>query len=315
MERRAFDEAVVHLLWGLWQPMGVPGVVPGCSRLLLDVEPLLLLTAWCAGRDARLDEEVVRWCGTHGGMVSKSRLKGLVLTCDPAWRDRFRQFGEAIGRTWGPTRWLPDGPRSIGPGRKLEPAADVPVSRPNAIRFRNRLLCGVGARADVLTEILYAGRVWSAAADFLTLGYGKRIIGKVLGDLVEAGLLEAKTRRNRRLFRVVNRESLCAVMGAEPLQVLDLMAFGRLLVAMDRHWPDHRAQPVVQRIEAVKSLGVLAEAAKGLDCILAVPDGQAADPPRILSDWLSQTASSWSESLPAHLVDPRHFAAPQAGGR
>ena len=92
----------------------------------------------------------------------------------------------------------------------------LPLERPALLRFRLRALCGVGARADVLAELLGSGAVWrSAAAELARQGYTKRNVALLLAELEAAGVLHARRDGAAVLYRLAEPKPLLELMGAE----------------------------------------------------------------------------------------------------
>ena len=69
---------VIDLGWSLWTELGVPGVIRRHAHVAIDPEPLIVFSPWLLRHDARLQEEVVRWCVAHADRISASRLHGLL---------------------------------------------------------------------------------------------------------------------------------------------------------------------------------------------------------------------------------------------
>jgi hypothetical protein len=65
------------LAWSLWGELGVPSVVRNHTQVVVDPEPLVLAAPFIAQHDARLRDEIRRWCAAHADRISTSRLKGL----------------------------------------------------------------------------------------------------------------------------------------------------------------------------------------------------------------------------------------------
>lgn len=186
--------------WSLWTELGVPGVVRNHTHVAIDPEPLIVFSPWLFKDDARLCEEVVRWCSAHADRISASRLQGLLKAAPADVTAAFSALATTL-RAHG-VRWtdsiaagadLPPS-RAIGPSKPLPMA--LPTTRPALIRFRLRALAGVGARADVLAELLGHEGAWLIASDMQALGYSKRNVARILAELADAGLVQHRTERN-----------------------------------------------------------------------------------------------------------------------
>jgi len=201
--------ACVELAWSLWTELGVPGVVRRHDDCAIDPEPLLVWTPAVVAEEPRLGELVHAWVAQHGEWLSWTRVQGLR-----------RRFPESSWRAFEDAA-LPLGPRAKGPPGGGEPDASrrdripssLPMDRPSLLRLRARALCGVGARADVLCELLGRPPVWTSAADLAGLGYSKRSAARVLADFGTAGIAEIQARDNVHRFRLRSVPSLETILG------------------------------------------------------------------------------------------------------
>lgn len=76
-----------------------------------------------------------------------------------------------------------------------------------------RALCGVGARADTMCELLAREAGWTTAADLQDEGYSKRNIARILADLEHAGLATGLHVKGPALrFRLARNEPLRALV-------------------------------------------------------------------------------------------------------
>jgi len=194
MSSEDIRDGVVELAWSLWTELGVPGVSRHLAHTVIDPEPLLIATPTLAAADPRLLEQVFGWCTAHAQRISNSRLKGLLAESTEQVVARFSRFSVALrdhGVKW-PVVGRPDPyPLPAGPASPL-----LPMERPSLLRFRLRALCGVGARADVLCELLTLPGVWRSAADLARLGYTKRNVARVLSELGTAGIVVSRKEGN-----------------------------------------------------------------------------------------------------------------------
>jgi hypothetical protein len=192
------------LAWSLWGELGVPSVIRDHTHVVVDPEPLILAAPLIAQHDARLRDEMWRWCAAHADRISTSRLKGLARRAQPEVREAFEALAATLA-TSTTVRW--PHPTGTAPWpRTPEPKPrTLHLDRPSLLALRARAMVGVGARADVLTTLLGRTDRWTRASELEYLGYSKRNVARVLGDLAEASLLQQRGERNSLTFRIANR--------------------------------------------------------------------------------------------------------------
>jgi len=93
------------------------------------------------------------------------------------------------------------------------------MRRSALLRFRVRTVCGVGARADVLCELLAEWPAWTTAAELAQEGYSKRNVARILRDLEAAGLVRARPLGNRLAHRLHGVDHLSWLVGREPPRI------------------------------------------------------------------------------------------------
>lgn len=215
MSSMAIRDGVLDLAWSLWTELGIPGVARNHTHLVVDPEPLIVATPTLAAADPRLLEQAFGWCTTHADRISASRLKGLLTGSSPSVAELFSSFSLGLrdhGVRW-PATGSPDPWSPLG----SVPAPPLPLDRPAMLRFRLRALCGVGARADVLVELLTSGGIWRSAAELAALGYTKRNVARVLSELDDAGIVASRTEGNTRRFRLARSTPLQDLVAADEL--------------------------------------------------------------------------------------------------
>ncbi len=247
MSSRAVGEDTLALAWSLWSELGAPGLSREHSHVVLDPEPIIVATPSLMGDDPRLRDQVLGWCLAHSGRVSASRLKGLLRVSTPAVVERFGGLAAALARHG--VRW-PAAPSSLPWPDASKLKGPLPVERPALLRFRLRALCGVGARADVLAELLGSGGAWLSAAQLARQGYTKRNIALLMAELEVAGVLQARRDGAAFLYRLAKPKLLLDLLGAEGAAApawqailalaLDLLFFSRT----------ESAPATVRRVEA-----------------------------------------------------------------
>jgi hypothetical protein len=165
--------------------------------------------------DPRLRDQAYGWCAAHAGRLSLSRLQGLSRSLPEPARKAFHGLA-ATKREHARVRW-PDGGEPSWPRAPEVKARHLPLERPALFRFRARALCGVGASADVLSELIVRSGRWTRASDLVELGYSKRAIAGILSELAEAGLAKQLVEGNALTFQLSCSDHLREVLGARDL--------------------------------------------------------------------------------------------------
>ncbi len=70
-------DQLLDLLWRQWSALGVAGSSASEKRLVIDPEPLLLLSLTVCRYDARLFDEILDWLMVNGSFLNVQRLKNL----------------------------------------------------------------------------------------------------------------------------------------------------------------------------------------------------------------------------------------------
>ena len=256
---RTITKNVTDLGWSLWGELGVPSVVRNHADVIIDPEPLIVFSRTLFKGDARLQEQVSRWCSAHADRVSASRLQGIEKAVVAEVAKGFDELAEELRAQGVPWAGRP----TVTPRTTTAKAVELPTTRPALVRLRLRALCGVGARADVLAELLVHQGRWLVASDIDHLGYAKRSIARILAELADAGLAKARAERNTIAYELGRPEHWQEILGASSiaspdwLKVLDLAA-----VAVQLNVESEKSGSV-RRVAAAK-------AAKEIDALAAV---------------------------------------------
>lgn len=183
------------LAWAQWVVLGVSGHgrVP---RHGLDLEALLVFTAALGELEPRLRDEALDWAVRHGGSyVSVSRLRHVIAQFDPADRAAFGAFA-AVVNDQSRNKW-PTFDQSPFPFEPSGKSRRKRLQAPALLQLRCRKVFGVGARADIIANLLFssdAPRSMIRASLLVQLGYTRRAIADVLDELVEGGVMAAPVR-------------------------------------------------------------------------------------------------------------------------
>ena len=246
---KTITKLIVDLGWSLWSEFGVPGVVRNHAHVAIDPEPLIVFSPWLFRDDARLQDEVVRWCVAHADRISASRLHGLLKATSPDVTAAFHTMATTLrahGVPWTKTKASEELETTTS-----KPLA-LPTTRPALIRLRLRAVAGVGARADVLAELLgHRGR-WLIASDLQHLGYSKRNVARVLGELADAGVVEARADKNAVGFRL-SASTLSELVGGQKLAWPSWAALLAFVEDVQRLSGDASKSHVVRRVASTKA--------------------------------------------------------------
>jgi len=252
MRSTPLDTHAAELLWSLWTEMGVNGMVRNHSWAAIDPEPLVVATPRGGVTDPRLIEEAGRWCANHADRLSVSRLEGLLESSAESTRIEFLAFARSLHDQtkikWPVDKWrtkfasdtLHSGSNRRKHTKRVSERLALPLRRPALFRVRMRALAGVGARADILSELVARAANWTSATDLQTLGYSKRNVARVLTELEEANVVRITRTGPGFRYRLPSSHSLAELVGPTPdafppwseifkymVTVLDLVRIGR----------------------------------------------------------------------------------------
>ena len=206
-------ENLARLAWSHWTELGVAGVVRNHQATAIDPEALILLTAHLGDREPRLRDESIDWCVKNRDAVAVTRLKNLAKQgiCD---LERFAAYAKAVN-THGPARWPI--PADVEPlAVRLSGKSRSPdLSRPSLTRLRLRALFGVGARAEIVAELLSGSGADRSAAELSRAGYSKRHIAQTCDELVDAGLLRRIEVGNQHRYRLNKPRELQSIFSVD----------------------------------------------------------------------------------------------------
>ena len=111
------------------------------------------------------------------------------------------------------------------------------LARPSLLRLLLRALHGVGARADVMCELLADGEVWLSATDLARLGYTKRNVSRILSEFQQAVFVDGRVDGNILRYRISHVEALSSIVGSKGLsQPRWKEIFALVVAAMDLAW-------------------------------------------------------------------------------
>jgi hypothetical protein len=203
----------LDLVWSLWTELGVSGQRRSHSDVGVDLEPLLVATAFLSKFDARLRDESLDWCVLNVGYISSDRLRNFLRTVDDNLREAFGPYAATVKKVRR-VSWPGEGrPFAFSPtSRSVAPD----LLRPALIQLRLRAAFGVSARAETLRWLLDQPDHFVGSLELaLKAHYGKDNVADTLDLLSRAGLLQdtvMTTAGNQRLFRLNNQATVASAL-------------------------------------------------------------------------------------------------------
>lgn len=283
----------LSLLWSLWTELGVPGVERRHPHVAVDPEPLIVATPWLAQADARLQEEALRWCAAHADRISASRLLALADRAAPQVHQAFDEFASTLAAQTR-VRWSDVTPKSVTRTVMAKLPPTLPATRPALVRFRLRALAGVGARADVLAELLASAGGWVTASDLSHLGYSKRNVARVLTELADGGVARSRRERNALAFQLANQQTWQTLLGDTGLVWPHWDAVFSLTIAVAELAAQTGTPDPVKRVAAASAQVRLGE----LTDVLSMPS-----PPQVRGEGAAfAMMTAWCEGVLADLA-------------
>ncbi len=202
-----------NLASGAWAELGVPGRARSHTNWAVDLEPLILFTAWLGDRDTRLLDEATQWCIRNVRLVSKTRLKNLVALQPDEVGLAFGVLAATVEAATGVPWPAATVPREFN-------ASDMSMSpsftRPGLVWLRMRAMFGIGARAEILRCMLCDHEALGVARLAVVTGYTKRNVADECEVLQRAGVLAVRTLGNRFYYSLARRTELLAFVGELP---------------------------------------------------------------------------------------------------
>jgi hypothetical protein len=207
------QRSALDIGWSLWTELGVSGQRRSHSNVGIDLEPLIVATAYLSRFDARLRDESLDWCVLNVRYVSSDRLRNFLRTVDEELRQAFGPYSATVKKARR-VSWPEDGkPFRFAPtGRSLVPD----LLRPALVQLRLRAAFGVSARAEVLRWLLDQPEHFVGSLELaLKSHYGKDNVADTLDLLARAGVLQETvmtTAGNQRVFRLDREATLVSAL-------------------------------------------------------------------------------------------------------
>jgi hypothetical protein len=208
-------DSVIDLVWSLWSEAGVSSWQKRHSNWLVEVEPLIGLTAAVGNHDPRLLRESVDWCVKNHRHVSLKQLRHVVTTQQWRLEGEIARFGATVGEHSN-QRW---------PGVTNERPYDLRLSyksaapdleRPALFSLRMRAAFGISARAEIIKTMILRPREWSVKQLSGLVAYTSRQIALDLEMLVASGLMRRSEWSTPALYSLHDPSALVGIFGHLP---------------------------------------------------------------------------------------------------
>ena len=204
------DGLALDLAWSLWAELGVDGLHRRHDWQAIDLEPLIIFSAYAGNIDSRLRANSMDWCIANARFASAFRLRNLAQQASPITREAFGRYAATV-KAHAKVPWPSKGdPLAIWASERV---GEPDLRRPSLIQLRLRALVGVSARAEILKLMLAdpeRGQAASTLAD--AAGYGKGSIVQARDMLTMAGIVQVQPMANRLIYRLARPAELVNVL-------------------------------------------------------------------------------------------------------
>ena len=213
--RERLRELALDISWSLWTELGLSGWERRHQLEGVDLEPLILFSAWLGRHDHRLRDESLDWCLTNTRFVSATRLRGLLKRSDDEVVERFGDYSATVVSKAPNANWPGEGKHwRFAPSKK---SAVPDLTRAALLQLRLRALFGVGSRAELLRLLLIdVPRGWSAGELASETGYAKVNVAATLGSLALTGVVRMEKSGNQFRYRLARASQLIELVGPVP---------------------------------------------------------------------------------------------------
>ena len=275
--------------WSLWTELGISGWERRHPNEAVDLEPLILFSAWLGRLDYRLLDESLDWCVANSRFVSATRLRGLLKQANPDVADAFGDYAATVESKVPKANWP-----GQGKARRLMPSgkSQVPkLEQPALLQLRLRALFGVASRAEVLRLLLIdAPRGWSGADLARESAYAKVNVAAALDLLELTGVVRIEKSGTQFRYRLGRGPQLVDLAGPVPSFQPDWSARFAVMLHLVRLEHDRKAgEGMVRAANLVAILRQIEEpiARLGLSDLVPAPGRPE----------FSQEFDVWSEEL------------------
>jgi hypothetical protein len=220
----------LDLAWSLWAELGVDGRLRRHDWQAIDLEPLIIFTAYIGNIDSRLRANSMDWCIANARFASAFRLRNLAEQAGDVVREAFGRYAATV-KAHAKVPWP-----SLGDPLAMwtsERVGEPDLRRPSLIQLRLRALVGVSARAEILKLMLAdpeRGQAASTLAD--AAGYGKGSVAQSLDMLTMAGIVQVQPTANRLVYRLSRPAELVDVLQWLPAAFPDWAPIFRIIEAV-----------------------------------------------------------------------------------
>jgi DNA-binding transcriptional ArsR family regulator len=240
--------SALDLVRSLWAELGVGDASRGHELQALDLEPLIIFTAFCAAADAQLRNRTIDWCVANSRHVSGLRLHRFMRRADPSTRRAVERYVATIVSAT----------RKASRVGRAGPLEGPDLRRPSLIQLRLRALVGVSARAEILRLLLAdPERPRTASSLVEPTGYGRGGLAPALEMLTQAGITGVERAGNRTVYRLNRPAELVEVLNGLPPDFPDWWAIFRVTEGLIRYVKGADDEPARRAASAVRLLSDL----------------------------------------------------------
>jgi hypothetical protein len=293
-------EQALALASGAWHQIGVSGWASSHEDWAVDLEPLIVFTAWLDDRDIRLRDEATDWCIWNWRFISRTRLRNLARRQPKEVQSAVGEFTATVAQLAG-IPW--PGATEPRPFKVTGRSVLSPLERPAMVWIRLRSMFGLGARSEILRVLLSRPRGAASVALLAdATGYTKRTVADECETLELAGLLSVRVLANRFLYSLARREELEALLGDLPSIRPDWTAMFN--VARELVMFDDREDASVARtlpVHARKTLDRIHDDLDHLDIDISYADVHGKALTVAVHDLAASSLAKWSVgTFPSH---------------
>jgi len=246
------QELALDMGWQLWAELGVSGWARSDDWTAIDVEPLIIATAYLGRLDARLLQESLDWCVSNTRLVSVIRLRNQLKTAHALAREAFGSFGATIRLHSRRANWPGEG--EPHPFERTRRSSAPDLKRPAAFQLRLRAIFGVSARAEILRRLLAEPNHHQSVAELASdAAYGKDNVADAIESLRMAGVVEEAGAVRQRMYRLTRPAELAGLVGELPARFPDWPAIFRLTLSFVEFARAAPREPIVRAAE-IRSL-------------------------------------------------------------
>ena len=265
------NELALDLAWSLWAELGVDGRGRRHDWQAIDLEPLIIFTAYIGNLDSRLRANSMDWCIANVRFASAFRLRNLAQNASASMGEAFGRYAATVkAHSHVPWPSLGD-PLAIWTSERI---SEPDLRRPSLIQLRLRALVGVSARAEILKLMLAdpeRGQVASALAE--AAGYSKGSVSQALDLLTMAGIVRVQPTANRLVYRLSRPAVLIDVMQWLPASFPDWWPIFRVTEALLELARTGSTTPLSRAADVQETLGRINHDLQRLGIADQVPRG------------------------------------------